>query len=95
MERLEWLAPYGATALFAAGGMGEFFSLTGDEYPSIIKTAVDHAVAADDLKTQQRLLDRRCGWELVRLLLDVASGKKTWPSTGDCTTRWCCSIRRQ
>lgn len=40
-ERLEWLAPYGATALFAAGGTGEFFSLTGDEYPSIIKTAVD------------------------------------------------------
>jgi 5-dehydro-4-deoxyglucarate dehydratase len=41
IERLEWLAPYGATALFAAGGTGEFFSLTGDEYPLIIKTAVD------------------------------------------------------
>lgn len=40
-DRLEWLAPYGATALFAAGGTGEFFSLTGDEYPAIIKTAVD------------------------------------------------------
>ncbi|MBN9408103.1 MAG: 5-dehydro-4-deoxyglucarate dehydratase [Burkholderiales bacterium] len=39
--RLEWLAPYGATALFAAGGTGEFFSLTGSEYPAIIKTAVD------------------------------------------------------
>jgi len=39
--RLEWLAPYGASALFAAGGTGEFFSLTVDEYPSIIKTAVD------------------------------------------------------
>jgi 5-dehydro-4-deoxyglucarate dehydratase len=38
--RLEWLAPYGATALFAAGGTGEFFSLTAEEYPSIIKTAV-------------------------------------------------------
>jgi 5-dehydro-4-deoxyglucarate dehydratase len=41
VARLEWLAPYGATALFAAGGTGEFFSLTGDEYPRIIKTAVD------------------------------------------------------
>jgi 5-dehydro-4-deoxyglucarate dehydratase len=41
VERLEWLAPYGATALFAAGGTGEFFSLTGDEYPTIIQTAVD------------------------------------------------------
>ncbi len=39
--RLEWLAPYGASALFAAGGTGEFFSLTGHEYPSIIKTAVE------------------------------------------------------
>ncbi|MGE8510472.1 MAG: dihydrodipicolinate synthase family protein, partial [Paraburkholderia terricola] len=25
--RLEWLAPYGASALFVAGGTGEFFSL--------------------------------------------------------------------
>ncbi len=41
VERLEWLAPYGASALFAAGGTGEFFSLTGAEYPAIIKTAVD------------------------------------------------------
>lgn len=40
-QRLEWLAPYGASALFAAGGTGEFFSLTGDEYPRIIQTAVD------------------------------------------------------
>jgi 5-dehydro-4-deoxyglucarate dehydratase len=39
--RLEWLAPYGASALFAAGGTGEFFSLTAQEYPGIIKTAVD------------------------------------------------------
>jgi 5-dehydro-4-deoxyglucarate dehydratase len=39
-ERLEWLAPYGASALFAAGGTGEFFSLTADEYPAIIQTAV-------------------------------------------------------
>ncbi|WP_309683717.1 5-dehydro-4-deoxyglucarate dehydratase [Polaromonas sp.] len=40
-RRLEWLAPYGASALFAAGGTGEFFSLTADEYPGIIQTAVD------------------------------------------------------
>ena len=40
-ERLEWLAPYGATALFAAGGTGEFFSLTHEEYSDVIKTAVD------------------------------------------------------
>jgi 5-dehydro-4-deoxyglucarate dehydratase len=40
-ERLEWLAPYGASALFAAGGTGEYFSITGPEYGQIIKTAVD------------------------------------------------------
>jgi 5-dehydro-4-deoxyglucarate dehydratase len=41
IERLEWLAPYGASALFAAGGTGEYFSLSGPEYGQIIKTAVD------------------------------------------------------
>ena len=41
IKRLEWLAPYGATALFAAGGTGEFFSLAASEYSEIIKTAVD------------------------------------------------------
>ncbi|MFC4278586.1 5-dehydro-4-deoxyglucarate dehydratase [Achromobacter aloeverae] len=38
--RLEWLAPYGATALFAAGGTGEFFSLAPQEYSDVIRTAV-------------------------------------------------------
>ncbi|RKF51119.1 5-dehydro-4-deoxyglucarate dehydratase [Paraburkholderia fungorum] len=37
--RLEWLAPYGATALFAAGGTGEFFSLTRDDYTNVVRTA--------------------------------------------------------
>ncbi|MEN0105206.1 MAG: 5-dehydro-4-deoxyglucarate dehydratase [Pseudomonas sp.] len=41
IRRLEWLGPYGASALFAAGGTGEFFSLTSREYSSVIKTAVD------------------------------------------------------
>ncbi len=41
IKRLEWLGAYGASALFAAGGTGEFFSLTPDEFPEIIKTAVD------------------------------------------------------
>jgi len=41
VERLEWLMPYGASALFAAGGTGEFFSLEPGEYSQVIKTAVD------------------------------------------------------
>jgi 5-dehydro-4-deoxyglucarate dehydratase len=40
-RRLEWLAPYGASALFAAGGTGEFFSLEPGEFSQVIKTAVD------------------------------------------------------
>jgi 5-dehydro-4-deoxyglucarate dehydratase len=40
-ERLEWLQPYGASALFAAGGTGEFFSLEPGEYSDIIKVALD------------------------------------------------------
>jgi len=40
-ERLEWLMPYGASALFAAGGTGEFFSLEPEEYSAVIRTAVE------------------------------------------------------
>ncbi|UUZ71443.1 5-dehydro-4-deoxyglucarate dehydratase [Polaromonas sp. P1(28)-8] len=39
-ERLEWLMPYGATALFAAGGTGEFFSLEPQEYSEVVRTAI-------------------------------------------------------
>jgi len=39
--RLEWLAPYGATALFVAGGTGEFFSLTAEDYTRVVKVAVE------------------------------------------------------
>ncbi|RJG17875.1 5-dehydro-4-deoxyglucarate dehydratase [Massilia cavernae] len=38
--RLEWLAPYGASALFVAGGTGEFFSLTPEDYTQVVKVAV-------------------------------------------------------
>ena len=40
-ERLEWLQPYGASALFAAGGTGEFFSLEPAEFSEVIKVALD------------------------------------------------------
>src|ERR1043165_7564822 len=39
-QRLEWLMPYGATVLFAAGGTGEFFSLTAQDYSAVVGTAV-------------------------------------------------------
>ena len=40
VKRLEWLMPYGTTVLFAAGGTGEFFSLTAQDYSAVIRTAV-------------------------------------------------------
>jgi 5-dehydro-4-deoxyglucarate dehydratase len=40
-ERLEWLQPYGASVLFAAGGTGEFFSLEPGEYSAVVKVALD------------------------------------------------------
>lgn len=39
--RLEWLMPYGATVLFAAGGTGEFFSLDVEEFGAVIQVAAD------------------------------------------------------
>lgn len=40
---VEWLAGYDAPVLFAAGGTGEFFSLSPDEIPEIVATAKDVA----------------------------------------------------
>ena len=40
-DRLEWLMPYGAATLFAAGGTGEFFSLTPADYTEVVRTAVE------------------------------------------------------
>jgi 5-dehydro-4-deoxyglucarate dehydratase len=40
-KRLEWLMPYGASALFAAGGTGELFSLTPAEQDTVVRLAVD------------------------------------------------------
>ncbi len=40
-KRLEWLTPYGASALFAAGGTGELFSLTPAEQEQVVRVAVE------------------------------------------------------
>lgn len=40
-KRLEWLMPYGATVLFAAGGTGEVFSLTLPEHEEVVRVAVE------------------------------------------------------
>ncbi len=40
-KHLDWLSGYDAKVLFAAGGTGEFFSLSPDEIPEIIVAAKD------------------------------------------------------
>ena len=40
VRRLEWLSAYPSSALFIAGGAGEFFSLTPQEFSAVIGTAV-------------------------------------------------------
>ena len=51
IKRLEWLMPYGATVLFAAGGTGEFFSLTAQDYSAVVGTA--QAISAAHLTPAQ------------------------------------------
>jgi 5-dehydro-4-deoxyglucarate dehydratase len=38
-EHVEWLSGYDAAALFAAGGTGEFFSLSPSEVPQVVRAA--------------------------------------------------------
>jgi 5-dehydro-4-deoxyglucarate dehydratase len=40
-RRIEWLVGYRPAALFVAGGAGEFFSLTAEEFKAAIAAAVD------------------------------------------------------
>ncbi|WP_342364383.1 5-dehydro-4-deoxyglucarate dehydratase [Terrarubrum flagellatum] len=44
-RHVEWLAGFNASALFAAGGTGEFFSLNPREIPAVVKAAKDAAGA--------------------------------------------------
>lgn len=39
-RHISWLLEHGPSALFAAGGTGEFFSLTLDEYSAVVAAAV-------------------------------------------------------
>ena len=38
--RIDWLMRYPAAAMFSAGGAGEFFSLTPEEYSNVLRVAV-------------------------------------------------------
>lgn len=42
-EHVAWLSDFEATALFAAGGTGEFFSLTPEEVPTVVAAAKEAA----------------------------------------------------
>src|ERR1700688_2984873 len=40
-SHLSWLLSFNPAGLFAAGGTGEYFSLTLDEYSAVVKAAVE------------------------------------------------------
>jgi 5-dehydro-4-deoxyglucarate dehydratase len=42
-EHIEWLLGHGPAGLFAAGGTGEFFSLTLDEFARVVTAGVEQA----------------------------------------------------
>lgn len=44
-RHVAWMAGHAPAALFAAGGTGEFFSLTLEEYPAIIRAAAESVPA--------------------------------------------------
>ncbi len=64
-DHVSWLASYDAATLFAAGGTGEYFSIGQDEFPTIIRAAVEAAdgrcpvVAGCGVNTARAIADAR------------------------------------
>ena len=91
-EHVNWLSGFGAATLFAAGGTGEFFSLTPDEIPEIVRVAKEAAgttpiVSGCGYGTENRGLYRtvsRKGWgrrhPAVAALPDRRSPRRAVPA---------------
>lgn len=64
-EHVSWLSSYDAATLFAAGGTGEYFSLGQDEFPRIVRAAVEAAdgrcpvVAGCGVNTRRAIADAK------------------------------------
>ncbi len=64
-EHVSWLSSFDAATLFAAGGTGEYFSLGEDEYPQIVRAAVEAAdgrcpvVAGCGVNTRRAVADAK------------------------------------
>ncbi|WP_420404985.1 5-dehydro-4-deoxyglucarate dehydratase [Nisaea sp.] len=64
-EHVDWLSSFDAATLFAAGGTGEYFSIGQEEYPTIIRAAVEAAggrcpvVAGCGVNTARAIADAR------------------------------------
>lgn len=64
-EHVSWLSSYDAATLFAAGGTGEYFSIGEDEYPRVIRAAVEAAdgrcpvVAGCGVNTRRAIADAK------------------------------------
>lgn len=68
-DHVSWLASYDAATLFAAGGTGEYFSIGQDEFPDIIRAAVEATdgrcpvVAGCGVNTARAIADARAAEE--------------------------------
>jgi 5-dehydro-4-deoxyglucarate dehydratase len=67
-EHLDWLLSYNPAGLFAAGGTGEFFSLTLDEFSRVVTVAVE--------QTRQRVpVVAGCGYGTAMAVQFAQSGE--------------------
>ncbi|MEI4488839.1 5-dehydro-4-deoxyglucarate dehydratase [Frigidibacter sp. MR17.14] len=71
---VDWLSGYDAPVLFAAGGTGEFFSLTPSEIPAIVSAAIE---AADG----RTAIVSGCGYG-TEIAKDIARSVEKVGSTG-------------
>ena len=55
-RHVEWLAGFPAPVLFAAGGTGEFFSLTPGEIPDVVRAAKEAAGKTAIVSSSARIL---------------------------------------
>ncbi|WP_205620581.1 5-dehydro-4-deoxyglucarate dehydratase [Nisaea denitrificans] len=67
-DHVSWLASYDAATLFAAGGTGEYFSIGQDEFPAIIRAAVEAADGRSPVVAG-------CGVNTVRAIADARAAE--------------------
>jgi len=57
-SNMDWLCGYDVAGLFAAGGTGEFFSLTATEVPEVVRVAVEETTGRVPVLARSRSAPR-------------------------------------